>query len=42
MNSVIGKLFYINSASLDAVAKNSIQETKKHYEKKGFSCIIND
>lgn len=42
MNSVIGKLFYISSASMDAVAKNPIAETKKYYEKKGFSCIIGD
>ena len=42
LNSVIGKLFYISSASLDSVIKNSKEETKKYYEKKGFSCIIND
>lgn len=42
MNSAIGKLFYISSASLDSVAKNSKEETKKYYEKKGFSCIISD
>lgn len=42
MNSVIGKFFYISSASLDSVAKNSKKETKKYYEKKGFSCIISD
>lgn len=42
MNSVIGKLFYISSASLDSVSKSSENETKEYYEKKGFSCIIND
>ena len=42
MNSAIGKLFYIGSASLDSMSKNSKEETKKYYEKKGFSCIIND
>lgn len=42
MNAVIGKLFYIGSAVKDAVGKNSIEETKKIYENKGFSCIISD
>lgn len=42
MNSAIGKLFYISSASLDSVSKSSENETKEYYEKKGFSCIIND
>lgn len=42
MNSVFGKLFYIGSSNIDAIGKNSAEETKKHYEKKGFSCIINE
>lgn len=42
MNSAIGKLFYISSAGLDSISKSSKDETKKYYEKEGFSCIIND
>ncbi|MDO4747254.1 MAG: hypothetical protein Q4A70_02865 [Candidatus Saccharibacteria bacterium] len=42
MNSTIAKLFYIGEGSMNVIAKNSITETKKYYEKKGFSCIIND
>lgn len=42
MNSGIAKLFYITEGSMNVIAKNSIAETKKYYEKKGFSCIIGD
>ena len=42
MNPVIGKVFYIGEGIIDTVAKNSPNETKKIYENKGFSCIIND
>ena len=42
MNSVLGKLFYIGSASMETIGKNSVEETKKHYENKGFSCEIQD
>lgn len=42
MNSAIGKIFYIGSGIKDTVAKNSLEETKKIYENKRFSCIISD
>lgn len=42
MNSAIGKVFYIGSGMIDSVGKNSPEETKKIYENKGFSCIMND
>lgn len=42
MNSVIARLFYIGSSSIDTIGKNSAEETKKYYEKKGFSCIISE
>lgn len=42
MNSVIGKVFYIGSGIQDTIAKGSIEEAKKIFENKGFSCIISD
>lgn len=42
MNSVIGKLFYIGSGLEGTIGKNSINDTKKYYEKRGFSCIISE
>ena len=42
MNSTLGKIFYIGNGMKDTVGKNSAKETKKLYENKGFSCIIND
>lgn len=42
MNSVIGKLFYIGDGSVGVISKNKVEETKKYYENKGFSCIIGD
>lgn len=42
MNPTIGELFFISSTSLDSIAKESKEETKNYYEKKGFSCIIKD
>ena len=42
MNSTIGKVFYIGSGIQDTIAKESIEETKKIFENKGFSCIISD
>ena len=42
MNYALGRIFYIGNGMKDVVAKNSIKETKKVYENKGFSCIIND
>ena len=42
MNSVIAKLFFIDDSSVNSIAKNSIEMTKKYYEKKSFSCTIND
>ena len=42
MNTPIGKVFYIGSGLVDTIGKNSPKETKKIYENKGFSCIIND
>lgn len=42
MNSVIGRVFYIGNGMVDTIEKNSAEETKKIYENKGFSCIIND
>ncbi len=38
MNTVYGKLFYIGEGIIETVAKNSIDETKKIYENKGFLC----
>ena len=42
MNSVIATFFYIDDASVSSIAKNSIDITKKYYEKKNFSCTISD
>ncbi len=42
MNAPIGKVFYIGSGVIDTIGKNSPKETKKIYENKGFSCIINN
>lgn len=42
MNTTIGKIFYIGTGMVDTIGKNSAKETKKIYENKGFSCIIND
>ncbi len=42
MNSVIATFFYIDEASVSSIAKNSIDATKKYYEKKNFSCTISD
>ena len=42
MNAVIGRVFYIGNGMVDTIGKNSAKETKKIYENKGFSCIINN
>ena len=42
MNSAFAPLFYIGNGLIDTIGKNSVQETKKYYENKGFSCIIGD
>lgn len=42
MNSTIAKLFYIGNGMIDTISKNSLDETKKLYENRDFSCIISD
>lgn len=42
LNSVTGKIFYIGSGDIDKLAKNSVDDVKAYFKKKGFSCTIKD
>lgn len=42
MNTTIAPFFYIGNGLVDTIGKSSVEETKKYYENKGFSCIISD
>lgn len=42
INSTTGRLFYIGSGLEDIIGRNSVEDTEKYFERKSFSCIIDE